>query len=268
MNIKLLLLPAMLLSAAVIIAGCSSRKVSYPGVQSEWEGCARYDFQVADRDAIVVLPAKAAEGNPWIWRPAFFDAFAQVDKALLKEGWAVAYYDVTHLYGSPRAVSLAREFYDFVVPAFKLSPKMTIEGFSRGGYFSFAWAAAYPETLASIYVDAPVCDITSWPGRGSELWADFLAEWGVKDEDVTSEFEGNALQHLPAIAAAGIPIVAVVGDADATVPYVDNFLPFQEAYKAAGGEVECFVKPGCDHHPHSLEDPRPVVDFIEGHFSL
>ena len=29
-----------------------------------------------------------------------------------------------------------------------------------------------------------------------------------------------------------------------------------------GGLVEIILKPGCDHHPHSLEEPEPVVDFI------
>jgi hypothetical protein len=23
-------------------------------------------------------------------------------------------------------------------------------------------------------------------------------------------------------------------------------------------------KPGCDHHPHSLPDPAPIVDFVDG----
>jgi hypothetical protein len=23
-------------------------------------------------------------------------------------------------------------------------------------------------------------------------------------------------------------------------------------------------KPGCDHHPHSLPDPAPIVDFVLG----
>ena len=124
----------------------------YPGEKTQWEGCDRYDFKVEGRDAIVVVPAQAAPGRPWICRPAFFDAFASVDKALLKEGWHVAYYDVTHLYGSPRAVRLFKAFYDFVVPAFGLAPKMTVEGFSRGGYFAFNWAAAHPETVASLFL--------------------------------------------------------------------------------------------------------------------
>ena len=58
----------------------------YPGTKTQWEGCDRYDFTVEGRDAIVVVPANPAPGRPWICRPAFFDAFASVDKALLKEG--------------------------------------------------------------------------------------------------------------------------------------------------------------------------------------
>ncbi|MBO6248276.1 MAG: hypothetical protein J6N54_05645, partial [Bacteroidales bacterium] len=51
----------------------------YPGEKSSWEGCDRYDFKVEGRDALVVIPQKAAPGNPWIWRPAFFGAFPSVD---------------------------------------------------------------------------------------------------------------------------------------------------------------------------------------------
>ena len=237
-----------------------------PGAKSLWEGCDRYDFKVEGRDALVVVPKEAAPGRPWIWRPAFFGAFPSVDKALLKEGWHLAYYDVTHLYGSPRSVSLAKAFYDYVVPKFNLSRKVVVEGLSRGGYFSFAWADAYPETVSSLYVDAPVCDITSWPGRKQpELWKGFLEEWGVRDEDVDGGFAGNALAHLPGIAAAGIPVISVCGGADETVPYDENMLKVQEAFRNMGGAVEVIVKPDCGHHPHSLEDPTPVMDFVVNH---
>jgi hypothetical protein len=29
-----------------------------------------------------------------------------------------------------------------------------------------------------------------------------------------------------------------------------------------GGRIELIAKPGCRHHPHGLDDPSPVVDFI------
>ena len=239
---------------------------TFPGEKSSWEGCDRYDFQVEGRDALVVIPKQAATGKPWIWRPAFFGAFPSVDQALLKEGWHLAYYDVTHLYGSPRAVRLAKGFFDYVTKAFDLPAKATVEGFSRGGYFAFAWADAHPENVSSIYVDAPVCDITSWPGRHQpEFWQGFLEEWSVKDEDVDSNFIGNALNHLPRIAEAGIPIISVCGGADTGVPYDENMHKVRDAYQKMGGTVEVIVKPDCGHHPHSLEDPTPVVEFLKNH---
>ena len=255
----------LLLTLALLLPLALGAK-DYPGTKSEWEGCDRYDFKVEGRDALVVIPKEAAPGNPWIWRPAFFGAFPSVDKALLKEGWHLAYYDVTHLYGSPRAVALSKKFYDFTVKEFGLSDKVVVEGFSRGGYMAFAWADAYPETVSCLYVDAPVCDITSWPGRHQpEFWNGFLEEWGEKDENVDSGFRGNALNHLPRIAKAGIPIISVCGGKDEGVPYDENMHKVRDAYQAMGGVVEVIVKPDCGHHPHSLEDPAPVVDFIKAH---
>lgn len=249
-----------------LLLSLSMAAQDFPGVKSSWEGCDRYDFKVEGRDALVVIPKEAAPGRPWIWRPAFFGAFPSVDQALLKQGWHLAYYDVTHLYGSPRAVRLSKKFYDYVVPAFNLSDKVVVEGFSRGGYMAFAWAEAYPETVSSLYVDAPVCDITSWPGRHQpEFWQGFLEEWVVKDEDVDSGFTGNAIQRLPTIAKAGIPIISVCGGADEGVPYKDNMEKVKAAYEVLGGLVEVIVKPDCGHHPHSLEDPTPVVDFLDMH---
>ena len=233
-------------------------------IKSSWCGCDRYDYQIDGRAAIMVVPETPAPGKPWIWRPAFFDAFPSVDKALLAEGWHVAYYDVTHCYGTPQSVEWAKDFYDDALERFGVNPKATVEGFSRGGYFSFAWAATYPQTVASIYVDAPVCDITSWPGRKDKvLWEDFLNNWGLDDSEVDDSFKGNALQHLKPIAKARIPIISVCGGSDTAVPFEENFKKVKEAYEQMGGTVELILKPDCGHHPHSLEDPRPVVDFLK-----
>lgn len=188
----------------------------------EWNGCDRYDFTFKDRQATIVVPKKAAKGNPWIWRPAFFDAFPSVDKALLEKGFHIVYYDVTHLYGSPRAVSLGTKFYENMTDLYNLSEKVTLEGFSRGGLFVFNWAAQNTEKVACIYVDAPVCDVFSWPGRkNTALWNDLLKEWNLTDAGM-EHFKGNPIDNLAPIAAAGIPIISVCGDSDQTVPYKEN----------------------------------------------
>lgn len=234
----------------------------FPGKKTEWEGFDRYDFICNARQAIVVAPRRAAEGNPWIWRPAFFGAFASADKALLDKGFHVVYYDLTHLYGSPRAVRLGNEFYEIMRKYYGFSPKVTLEGFSRGGLFAFNWAASNPEKVACIYVDAPVCDVRSWPGtERRELWEGMLTEWGITDDDM-AQFKGNPIDNLAPLTAAGIPMMSVCGDSDKTVPYEQNMKIVAERYRALGGVVEIILKPGCDHHPHSLENPEPIVDFI------
>lgn len=232
---------------------------------SQWNGCNRYDFQFKGRDAIVVAPKNAAKGNPWIWRPAFFDAFPSVDKALLAKGFHVVYYDVTHCYGNPRAIALGAEFYNYMRDYFQLSSKVTLEGFGRGGFYTLNWAIKNTDKVACIYLDAPVCDLFSWPGRKqANLWNDVLKEWNLTDKEMNS-FRENPIDNLAPLAKAGIPIIGVCGDRDQVVPFRENMDVVRSRYLAFGGPVEVILKPSVDHHPHSLENPEPIVDFILRH---
>lgn len=239
----------------------------FPGLKGKWKGFDQYTFAYQDREAIVVCPKHAATGNPWIWRPAFFGAFASVDEELLRRGFHVAYYDLTHLYGSPRARKFGTDFYWNMVRMYGLSPKVTLEGFSRGGLFAYNWAADHPDKVACIYVDAPVCNVFSWPGRSPEnagLWKGLLEEWGLADDQMNS-FSGNPIDRLKPLADAGIPVICVCGDSDKVVPFSENSAIVRQRYTAMGAPFELILKPGVDHHPHSLSDPAPVVDFIIRH---
>jgi alpha-beta hydrolase superfamily lysophospholipase len=64
------------------------------------------------------------------------------------------------------------------------------------------------------------------------------------------------------VAKAHIPILAICGDADKVVPYMENTGLLEQRYKELGGKIEVILKPGVDHHPHSLKDPQPIVDFM------
>lgn len=239
----------------------------FPGLKGKWKGFDQYTFAYQDREAIVVCPKHAATGNPWIWRPAFFGAFASVDEELLRRGFHVAYYDLTHLYGSPRARKSGTDFYWNMVRMYGLSPKVTLEGFSRGGLFAYNWAADHPDKVACIYVDAPVCNVFSWPGRSPEnagLWKGLLEEWGLADDQMNS-FSGNPIDRLKPLTDAGIPVICVCGDSGKVVPFSENSAIVRQRYTAMGAPFELILKPGVDHHPHSLSDPAPVVDFIIRH---
>src|SRR5205823_5631460 len=130
----------------------------------EWNGYTRFDIRIDGRDCTVIGPDKPAAGKPWIWRTEFFGHESQADIALLSRGFHVAYMDVRNMYGAPVALDHMDRFYDGVVMQMGLSPRTVLEGLSRGGLFAFNWAARHPDRVAAIYVDAPVCDIKSWPG--------------------------------------------------------------------------------------------------------
>ena len=212
----------------------------FPGLKGKWKGFDQYTFAYQDREAIVVCPKHAATGNPWIWRPAFFGAFASVDEELLRRGFHVAYYDLTHLYGSPRARKSGTDFYWNMVRMYGLSPKVTLEGFSRGGLFAYNWAADHPDKVACIYVDAPVCNVFSWPGRSPEnagLWKGLLEEWGLADDQMNS-FSGNPIDRLKPLTDAGIPVICVCGDSDKVVPFSENSAIVRQRYTAMGAPFE------------------------------
>ena len=40
---------------------------------------------------------------------------------------------------------------------------------------------------------------------------------------------------------------------------------WKKRYKQLGGKIDVIVKPGVGHHPHSLKDPTPIVEFVLKH---
>lgn len=233
--------------------------------RSQWNGFERLDFTVAGRPCILVLPAAAPAGpaKPWIWRTEFFGHEPQVDLALLQRGWHVAYMDAKHMYGGPKAMSLFGQFYAHLVVHFGLAKRVVLEGFSRGGLYAFNFAATHPTRVAGLYLDAPVLDIRSWPGKKPESkeWAECLAAYGLTEETLPG-FRGNPLDRVMSVAKAGVPVIAVCGAADTTVPVAENTAILEKRFRELGGTIEVILKPGVEHHPHSLVDPTPVVDFL------
>lgn len=239
---------------------------------SEYKGYKRVNFEVGGRDSFIVCPENAAPGRPWAWRAEFFGAFDSVDMALLKKGWHLAYHCASDMYGCPKSIEFFKEFRDIVTAAFDFAPKTVIFGFSRGGTYAFNYALAHPDDVFALYLDAPVLDLRSWPGgfrKGDgapSCWEECKRCYGLDDE-AAKTFAPNPLNFTAELAAKKIPVIIVAGDADTAVPADENCVPFEAAFTAAGGDFKLIMKPGCGHHPHSLEDPSPVVDFIEKRFS-
>lgn len=234
---------------------------------SQWQGFPREDFTVSGRAAWVVKPQQAAAGKPWIWRTEFFGHEPQADLALLVKGFHVGYIDLQNLYGAPVAMQAMDDYYAYVTARYGLAERCALEGMSRGGLFAFNWAALRPECVAALYVDAPVCDVKSWPGGkgkgpGSPSdWQNLLKVYGFTEQQALA-YEHNPIDQLAPLAKAHIPILAVIGAADEVVPVEENIDIVEKRYLALHGTIKVIRKEGGKHHPHSLPDPSPIVDFI------
>jgi pimeloyl-ACP methyl ester carboxylesterase len=236
---------------------------------SHWNGYKQKDFYLNGREGIVICPEAPAAGSPYIWRAEFLHAFDYADRALLEQGWHIVYYRLSHMYGCPHAVELMREFQAHIETAYGLSNRAVLFGFSRGGLYTINYASAHPDKVAAIYLDAPVLDIRSWPGGkgegvgSSECWEDCKAIYGITESEA-ADFNENPLDKLEKVVQANIPIIIVAGDSDRVVPFSENGEKWIKRYIEYGGTIEVIVKPGVDHHPHSLENPVPIVKFITG----
>jgi pimeloyl-ACP methyl ester carboxylesterase len=235
-----------------------------------WDGYARADFKVDGCIVSVIAPKSPAAGNPWVWNAEFFGHRPNVDQALLAQGFHVAYVTVGNTFGCPDAMKHWNAAYDELRSRYHLSAKPAFEALSRGGLYAYHWAAKHPDAVSCIYADAPVCDIKSWPagkgkGKGSPNdWKKLIGDYHFKDEDEALAYDNNPVDDkvLKPLAEHKVPLLHVVGDADDVVPVEENTALVEKRYKDLGGEITVIHKPGVNHHPHGLDDPTPIVEFI------
>jgi len=251
-------------------AGAVKQARAEPDKISTWEGFERRDFKIDGRNCLLVVPASPARRKPWIWRTEFFGHQPQADLALLHKGFHLAYMDVQNMYGAPVALDHMDRFHEHLTAVRGLAPKTVLEGFSRGGLFALNWAARHPERVACVYNDAPVCDFKSWPGgkgkgKGSPGdWQKCLKVYGLTEQQAL-EYNLNPVDNLEGLAKAKVPLLHVCGDADEVVPIDENTRLVEKRYQKLGGPITVIAKPGVGHHPHSLENPDPIVAFVLKH---
>ena len=242
-------------------------KIKEPLAVSNFYGFDCADFRFENRDCKIVKPRTAGKGKPWIWRARFWGHEPQTDIALLERGFYVVYCDVAELYGNKQAIEIWNGFYK-KMRKLGLDKKAAMEGMSRGGAYVYNWAAVNPKKVACVYADAPVLDFKSWPGGkgtgpgGKNDWEIFKKDFNLTTEQQALDFKGNPLDKVKQIVAGHYPMLHVVGDADEVVPVAENTDLFEKSVKDLGGNIEVIHKPGNKHHPHSLKNPEPIVNFI------
>lgn len=234
---------------------------------SSFYGYSCADFTLNGKACKVVKPKWAAANHPWIWRARFWGHEPQADIALLERGFHVVYCDVAELFGNEEAIAAWNGFYALLHKA-GLGKKTVLEGMSRGGVYAFNWAAVNRDKVAAVYVDNPVLDLKTWPaGLGkvpvsAKEFEQFKADYHLTTDEQVKNFAGSPIDKVKEIVKGKYPILILCADADEAVAPEENTYLFEQKVKALNGTITVFHKPGFKHHPHSLPNPTPIVDFI------
>jgi sialidase-1 len=165
-----------------------------PSHSDTWKGFERVFIKVGGHEGYYIKPANALPGNPWIWRASFPDWHTDMDSILLTRGMYVAFVSIDNRYGDPYAMQVWDKFYYYLTDTLGLARSVALEGVSRGGLYTLAWAKRNPDKVNFIYGETPVCDIESWPG-GKGTGRGDTASWR-QFKEVFNFTEEQALKYL------------------------------------------------------------------------
>lgn len=210
------------------------------GAAAEWQGFARTPVSLDGHSGFVTQPKEAAPGRPWIWRTSFPDYHREVDLALLRRGFHVAYLNVVNLLGCDASLDSMDRFHYRITKEFGLEERPALYAVSRGGLHAYRYAARRPERIACLYADVPVMSLASWPLAAGAVQPlqDALKHYGFADEAALQRFQGNPIDLLEPIAKARLPLRHLISLNDRVVPPEQNTLEAQRRLRALGHKLE------------------------------
>jgi len=269
------------LMSAVAFGGPMADKIAETcevKARDAWFGYDRTVFVFDGEEAWVVEPKDEAAGRPWCWTMEWPGAYAKrtASVVLLAKG----YHHVTLRPGEYKdgkfvsrpgnmtdvRVKRSRAFQKFLVDRLGFAPKANLIGMSWGGFYSVRYAAANPDAVGHVYLDAPLLDFSSLTGWNLKK---VYRTYGIIDEkyDGANDSRQPVNQAAP-IAKAGIPVLLLYGGKDGVVPPAKNCELFARRFREAGGKITVERRGEYGHHPHGLEmdEQQRFVDFFaSGH---
>ena len=231
----------------------------------DFYGFEQLNFKFEGREAIVVKPKENVEGNKWLFKTEYFGAFPAFEIEMLKRGYHIAYIQNETRWCKPSDIDVKEKFCAFLSEEFSLNQKCMCVGMSCGGMHGIYFGAKYPNRVAALYLDAPVVNLLSCPcaigvATDESMYEEFKSATGMTKSDLIN-YRNHPVDHIPTLLKNNIPIILVCGDSDTVVPYIENGKAVADYYEANGGKLVKFIKPGCNHHPHGLEDNAPIIEF-------
>ena len=231
-----------------------------------------YGFQLKEflfdgRNSMIVLPEHP--NGRLVLKTEYFGVFPEVEIELVKKGFTLAHVKNTNRWGSEDNVDRQASFIKHLTEKYNLCPKAVLVGMSCGGMQAVYLAAKYPECVSVMYLDAPVMNFCSCPGNmgiatKESCWEEFYKARGMSRSELLV-YRDHPMDKLPRLKKHNIPVVLVYGDSDEIVPYIENGIMLEKFYKENNLCIKVICKEGCGHHPHGLEEPGTIVEFIMEH---
>ena len=234
---------------------------------SNWYGFNRCDFDFMGHEAFIVEPPQPLPEKKWSWCLEWPKAFVERCGALelLKRGFHHVHVNINGTWASPEGMKVLNDFYKFLVEEKGFAAKAALMGLSRGGICAYRFAMEYPERVAVIYGDAPVCDLAKYP---KHVIKEVYAAYGCETSEDIAASGLNPIDNLDRLVKCNIPIIHVIGCADEVVDPAEHTDVLEKRYREMGGFIKVLKRPYIGHHPHGYDDPKQVVDFICENYAL
>ena len=125
---------------------------------------------------------------------------------------------------------------------------------------TLAWAVENSDHVAGFAGIYPVCNLASYPGVAKAAGAYGMTA-GMLESQLTRH---NPIDRLAALAKAGVPLFAIHGDDDKTVPLEQNSGEMRRRYEMLGGRMTLVVPPGQGHNMwEGFFHCQELVDFVK-----
>ena len=239
-------------------------------MMTPFEPFKRKEFTFGERHAWIFYP-KGEPNGKMVLKTEYLAAFPFFDVAMLERGYHLIFIEHQNRWASDDEIEIMAEFVRHCAKELGTEEKCIFEGMSCGGLQALRLAQLHPELISVMYIDAPVVNILSMAGLGAStcdlnptFWKEIQAAHGVDRSSIVN-FRKSPIDAMDKLIENNIPIIMLYGDADEVVLYAENGKVLEDYYRENGGDMKVICKPGCEHHPHSLEDPTPIMEFVEAH---
>lgn len=235
------------------------------------DGYTQIEFEFKGKKAIVLLPEESKKNGKTVFKPEYFGAFPALQLEFVRRGYTMIFVSNRNRWGTDSELDDQYEFINFCAKEFDISNKVITIGMSCGGMMSVLLAAKYPECIEALYIDAPVMNFLSCPANFGNapdvldsMWTEFENAWGITKRELLL-FRGHPIDMIPVLVKNKVKIYMAYGDSDKTVPYEENGIALEKAYKSAGLSDLLYIdkKVGVDHHPHGPTDIDFAIKYFE-----